>query len=261
LDYHLSIAGERSGPHSQFHIIEGIRDGSLKGDELAWRVGMPEWQPLRSLEDFTTYWPLSEETLQQAEVARSMARIELDRPQPWMRFWARMLDNLWFSFVLLLALRPWLPAGPPPLPDAPWLRHLILDGMSVMSLLLYVPMEAWLLSRFGTTPGRALLRVQVRRLDGGLPHFSQALRRSFQVFVMGLGLGLPIVHFVAMVWSRFTLLQRGTTAWDESNETRVEHGEPEIWRYLVLIGVILGVAIFFAIFAGRVAEEMSHLPN
>jgi hypothetical protein len=127
--------------------------------------------------------------------------------------------------------------------------------------LIYVPLEAWLLSSFGSTPGRALLRVQVRRLDGGLPAFSQALRRSFHVYWKGLALGLPFISLVAMLWARQTLLQRGITPWDEANETRVEHGEPEPWRYLVLAGIILGIAITAMLVVGRLAEEMSRLPK
>jgi hypothetical protein len=81
------------------------------------------------------------------------------------------------------------------------------------------------------------------------------------VYVKGLGLGLPLVAFITMLWSRLTLLQRGATPWDEANETRVEHGEPEPWRYLVLSGIILGIAITGIIVVGMMAEEMSHLPN
>jgi hypothetical protein len=261
VDYHLSIAGERSGPHTQFQIIDGIRDGRYKGEELAWRLGLTDWQPLRTLADFEGFWPVSEETKQQAEAARQLARIELDRPQPGIRFWARWPDYIWFVPLYLLAASPWLPDEPSGLPTEPWAQHLLFDALRVLMFLVYVPVEAWMLSKFGTTPGRALLRVQVRRLDGGLPLFSQALRRSFQVFIFGMGLGLPVVNLVAMFWSRASVMRRGVAPWDESNETRVEHGEPEPWRYLVLIGVILGIFITFALLAGRVMEEMQHLPS
>src|SRR4029079_10665387 len=112
---------------------------------------------------------------------------ELDRPRPWLRFWARMLDRFWFFMAFGLAVNPLLGNVVARIADVPLFQVLV----DPVLLLLYVPMEAWLLSRFGSTPGRALLRVQVRRLDGSLPVFSQALRRSFQVYLKGLGLGLP----------------------------------------------------------------------
>jgi uncharacterized RDD family membrane protein YckC len=260
VDYHLSIAGERSGPHTQFHIIEGIRDERLKGDELIWRLGMDGWQPLRSMREFEDFWPITEAAREQAEAARKVARTELDRPRPWLRFWARMLDYMWFFLFVLTIVGPWLPKEPPRLEHNPFLSHLVLDLFVLVPMLLYVPVEAWLLSKFGSTPGRALLRVQVRRLDGGLPTFTQALSRSFQVCVKGLALGLPLVYLIAMWWSRIMLVQRGVSSWDESAETRVEHGEAETWRYLVLFGIILGVAITVVVAAAGMAE-MSHLPK
>jgi uncharacterized RDD family membrane protein YckC len=257
MEFHLSIAGERSGPHTQFYVIEGIREGRLKGDELLWHVGMPDWQPLRTVREFEGFWPVSEETRLQAEAARNVARAELDRPRPWMRFWARIFDYTWYSLLLRFVLSPWLSTVPQDLSDLSPTVHII----NALALLLYVPLEAWMLARFGSTPGRALLLVQVRRLDGGLPVFGQALRRSFQVCIKAMALGLPIISLVTMIWARLRLLQRGATPWDEANETRVEHGEPEPWRYLIVIAVIVSMAVLDMIALGQIAEEMSRLPK
>jgi hypothetical protein len=125
MDYHLSIAGERSGPHTQFHIIQGIREGRLKGDELVWHVGLPEWQPLRDVNEFEGFWPLSEETRLQAEKARRLARLEMDRPRPWLRFWARTLDRFWFFLAFGFAIAPWLPADSQEWADNTLLRYFL----------------------------------------------------------------------------------------------------------------------------------------
>lgn len=257
MDYHLSISGERTGPHTQFHLIEGIREGRLKGDELVWHVGMPDWLPLRDVREFEGFWPVTEEARQQAEEVRKLARAELDRPRPWIRFGARIFDYTWFSLALRVVLNPWL-AGVQYEPSS---AMVLMHVANSLALLLYVPLEAWMLARFGTTPGRTLLRVQVRRLDGGIPPFSQALRRSFHVFVRGIGIGLPIITFLAMAWSRLVLLRRGATPWDEASETRVEHGEPETWRYMVLFAVIFCVTLADMMAAGALAGEMSPLPD
>jgi uncharacterized RDD family membrane protein YckC len=263
MEYHLSIAGQRSGPHSQFWIIDGIRDGRLKGDELTWRMGLEDWQPLRKIADFEGYWPPTPEMIAQAEAARALARSELDRPQPWLRFWARVLDYSLFLMSLSLLANLLFPGTALIHLQQLAMLHVPMDALS---LLLYVPLEAWMLSRSGTTPGRALLRIQVRRLDGGLPGFRQALRRSFQVYVKGMALGLflPIPASFTMAWWRLRLLQRGVTSWDEQNETRVEHGEPQVWRYLVLAGIVLGLAMMFIIalsMTPEMIEAMSRLPK
>jgi uncharacterized RDD family membrane protein YckC len=241
-DYHLTIADKQTGPHSQFYIIQGIREGRLRGTELIWRLGMEGWQPLRELEDFSSYWPPTPEMLAKADSAKELARTSLDQPQPWLRFWARMLDVTWFFCVVILVTGFVLPES-----AVQWLaqanRPLI--PLEPFILLFYVPLEAWLLSRYGTTPGRSLLRVQVRTLAGGLPSYRQALHRSLSVYVKGLALGLPFISMMVMIWWKFRLMQTRVTPWDESSETRVEHGEPDSWRYVVLVGIVLGVAMTF----------------
>jgi len=261
VDYHLSIDGAASGPHSQFSVIERIRERVLTGDELVWRLGMPEWIPLRELEDFSSYWPLSEEAIARAEEARLVARTELDRPQPWLRFWARLLDYFWFSLCAWTLVSTVLPA-----PALKWLLNLVISGLPFNSLvfLLWVPVEAWMLSRKGTTPGKALLRIQITQLDGKLPTFQQALSRSFNVYVKGVALWLPLLPLFTMSWWRLRLMQKGTTSWDEMNETRVEHGEPELWRYVTLGGFILmaglGVGIAMAM-SNEITEALGSLPK
>jgi len=76
MDYHLSIEGERSGPLSQFTLIDRIREGKLKGDELVWHLGLADWVKLRELDELSSYWPISEEQKAKAEEARTVARAE-----------------------------------------------------------------------------------------------------------------------------------------------------------------------------------------
>ncbi len=243
-EYHLNIAEKQTGPHSQFFIIQGIREGRLRGNEMVWRMGLEGWQPLRELEDFSSYWPPSPEVLAKAESAKELARTELDRPQPWLRFWARMVDLIWFFCAATLVLGVVFPEA--------WVQWLgqttrFPIPLEPLILLLYVPVEAWMLSRYGTTPGKSLLRMQVRTLPGGLPTFRQAAHRSFLVYIKGLALGLPFVSLFLMLWWKFRLPQARVAPWDEAAETRVEHGEPEGWRYMLLVGIVLGVIMTFVL--------------
>ena len=251
MEYHLSIAGERSGPHSQFTLIERIREGSLTGDELVWHMGMAEWKPLRELNEFSEYWKPKPEIINDAEEARRIARISLDTPQPWLRFWARTIDYVWFSMLFSMLMNLLLPQV------SAWIEatraNLMLSQQITLAqtiifilfppaiFLLFVPLEAYWLSRRGTTPGKALLRIQIRRLDGALPTFHQALLRSLLVFMKGTFFFLifPLPQLFIMSWCRIRLVQLGTTSWDEKTSLRVEHGEAEPWRYL-LVAVIVG---------------------
>lgn len=255
MEYFLSIAGGQSGPHTQLEMIGRIRDGTLKGDELVWRKGFSEWTQLRKLNEFEDAWPVTQEMVQTAEKARDLARTALDTPQPWLRFWARMVDYMWFTVVLWLVLAAALPNA-----ALHWLLSSLILGapLAPMFLLAFVPMEAWLLSRRGTTPGKSLLLVQVRRLDGGLPTFKQALMRSLQVYVKGVALWMPFISLLVMSYWRLRLLRKKVTAWDETTELRVEHGEPEVWRYLLvpLLVFLTMLALGLLFSQSPEAEEM-----
>ena len=252
MEYHFSIAGERSGPLSQFIVIDRIRDGSLKGDELAWHMGLPEWKPLREFDEFTGYWKPTPEKITEAEHARQVARTALDTPQPWLRFWARTMDYIWFSMLLGMILNALLPHDSlEQLREAltsatPGRALLIMTLLNTATFVLFIPLEALWLSRRGTTPGKALLRIQVRRMDGSLPDYSQALLRSALVFVKGVALCLPVIPLFVMSWCRIRLVQLGTTSWDEQTGLRVEHGEPEPWRYLIVAIIAAFIALVFA---------------
>ncbi len=245
-DYFLSIGDQRTGPHSVFYIVQGIREGRLHGPEHVWRKGMEDWVPLRELEDFTSYWPPSPEMLAQAEAARTLARTELDRPQPWLRFWARMLDLIFYVFALAFILTAVAPE-----PTQYWAIWAAQHHVPVepFILLLYIPLEAWVLSRYGTTPGKSLLCIQIRTLAGGLPTFSQAVHRTTQMCLRGLAMGLYVLPLFSMLWWKVRLARHPVTTWDERAETRVEHGEPESWRYFVVTGILLGVLLTFIVMA------------
>jgi uncharacterized RDD family membrane protein YckC len=255
MDYFLSIGGERSGPCTQFQLIERIREGSLKGNELAWRKGAPEWQPLKSMEEFAPYWPITEEQVAQAAEARRLARVAMDTPQPWLRFWARMVDYVWFATALQLTFGSLLPDEKLVFSGGNE-AQIIAIAFGCVTLMLFAPLEAWCISRYGTTPGKALLRIQVRRQDGGLPSFHQTMRRSLLVYIKGVALGLTLPALFTMSYCRMRLLQTGATSWDHNCQTRVEHGEPEVWRFLVLVALIFLIVAAAAVTMLLMSHEM-----
>lgn len=261
MEYYLSVQGSQSGPHTQFEIIDRIREGGLTGEEMIWKKGVSDWMPLKRMAEFDGYWPLTAEVIAKAEKARSLARSELDRPQPWLRLWARAVDYAWFYLVFMMLLGAVLPQE-----KLAWVVKLIFAHAPVDSVvfLLFVPVEAWMLSRRGTTPGKALLRIQIRRKDGGLPSYRQALVRSLLVLLRGFALGLYLVSLFAMSWARARLLRQGSTSWDEETGLRVEHGEPEVWRVLVLIFAIIALfmmAVMIVALSPEFKEMTTHLPE
>lgn len=112
---------------------------------------------------------------------------------PWRRLSARTVDICTAGFVLFLLLIFAFSATMPE--QAAGFAKAIENPIiaSVVLYLIWLPAEAALLSRFGTTPAKWLFGIRVAHPGGDLLNFSEALNRSFLVFVQGVGLGIPFV--------------------------------------------------------------------
>jgi RDD family len=151
-----------------------------------------------------------------------------NRVRPWIRFWARTFDYLIVIAPLALILDAALPI---------WRQQffLLYLGVSWVGMVLWIPIEAWALSRYGTTPGKAFLRV---RVEGELT-FGRALRRAFGVWVKGMGLGLPLIAQLTQFFAYRRLMRSQTTLWDQGLE--VIHGAIGAVRALLFIITFLAI--------------------
>ena len=70
-----------------------------------------------------------------------------------------------------------------------------------MLYLVSVSPESIFLSLFGTTPAKWLFGISVAHPGGDLFAFPEALNRSFQVFVQGVGLWIPIVALFTQLFA------------------------------------------------------------
>ena len=172
--------------------------------------------------------------------------------RPWVRFWARNFDYALLFTLLSLILDFTTPI---------WRAFFWLNILWVwlVATLLWIPIEAFSLSIWGTTPGKSLLRVHV--LDHGKPlPFARAFKRAYLVWIAGLGLGIFILTQVLQILSYRDLTQQKTTRWDRACHTRVTHrdiGSVRIVLFIVLFTFIdgLGPAItgrfFYTYFFGE----------
>jgi len=167
--------------------------------------------------------------------------------RPWHRFWARQFDYLAFAFAVGL-FGPILLPGTSGIQQAFFNLHDALLGV-ILSALWIFP-EAVLLSTFGTTPGKWLFYIRIHTEDGHRPSFAAAIKRSFQVWFLGMGLGIPIVSLFTMVAAHRRLVAEGASSWDRRNGLLPEHKTPSVKRLLIaglpLIGAIAALAWFGA---------------
>lgn len=157
-------------------------------------------------------------------------------PRPWRRYWARMFDNYVFGLPIGIIVGLTIP-GVLQMPR-------LLVGI-LMQPAIYV-LEACLLATIGTTLGKALFNVSVRKVDGNRLTLGEAMVRTFSVWVMGLGLSIPIVSLFTCINGYKTLSAEGATAWDRRGGFRVTYGEVGLGRMiLITLFAVLFIAVQF----------------
>lgn len=104
------------------------------------------------------------------------------------RAFARALDYLLFYVGIALGIF----ISPFMVPDLIYL-------ISALSLpLFFIPLETLYLKFFGTTPGKALLGIHIRKANGEKLSLKEAFKRSFKVAFCGLGFGIPFVNIICI---------------------------------------------------------------
>ena len=190
------------------------------------------------------------------------------RIHPWRRYIARWLDMalymtmINFVIVVILRIRPL----PNDLADA-------LIGIGACSL--YIPIEALLISRLGTTPGKHIMGIHLEYYQGGLMPFGVALSRSAAVYTKGLGCNIPILTTIKSLISYCKITGRSLlpflrydehskpeeAPWD--NETEIIYRDYfDIKRGVVLfalVALILPMSIVSASDAMKPKYRSSHL--
>lgn len=157
--------------------------------------------------------------------------------RPWVRYWAKQLD---FSL-----------AGIPLGGLAAFLVSVLPAFSGIVFVIIILPIcaivEALLLSTWGYTPGKWLLKVKVRTEAGNRLTFLEALKRSFSVIYHGMGLGIPIISMITSFKSFERLIDNGFTKWDEAGSFTVTHDRIGIVRIICFIAAFATLVYVMAI--------------
>lgn len=137
-------------------------------------------------------------------------KIKAKQIRPWVRFGARFFD-VFLVLSILGMLTTWLVQQS----HAP-----SVFGFLFFTCALLVPLEAFLLTVFQTTPGKWLMNVRVISESGKRIQFREALLRSLSVWCRGLGLALPFLSIVMPLHGHARLVRHGKTNWDETGGFR-----------------------------------------
>ena len=161
------------------------------------------------------------------------------KPRPWRHWLAKSLDlpilsNLSILIGGFVGLMIWPDAGP----------QAMLIGVPIFFML-----EALIMKIFGATPGKALLNIKVRK-NGQHIGFFAGIGRSIQSHVVGAGAWIPVLSVVVMLAARQRMLETGRSAWDLGAGNQVIYGKIGVLRWLIIIGIFVGLYLLVAATAG-----------
>jgi uncharacterized membrane protein len=111
--------------------------------------------------------------------------------------------------------------------------------------------EAVLLSTWGSTPGKALLRISLSTSDGSTLGYITSLSRSLDVWIRGLAAGVPFVNLLTQLRAYNNLTKKGITSWDAARNLKVTHERIGPVRILILCTVLLIDFIAYAVLRER----------
>lgn len=153
---------------------------------------------------------------------------DISRVKPWIRFGARITDVFLFRMIIgIIQLIIF--------PDRVFDETLINLG----SLLIWVSIESHLLYTWGTTPGKWLFKTRVKALDSKNIDVAMALKRSFVVWALGMGVG--IFNYITFFIGYLELKRKGIAPWDRISGCIVVHDKISENRLLGVILIILGL--------------------
>jgi uncharacterized RDD family membrane protein YckC len=228
--------GKRSGPYPDYEIRSRIEHGQMTPEEMVWHEGLPEWTPVGELELFRNSLekqapaivppPLPKAYTEEATQEKPKAHLAR-------RFWAR-----WTDLTLYSAL---------------WWLGMYLGGrdigLAIGNLWLLISMflpwfavEAWLIHRFGKTPGKWLMGLKVANENGSPLALKESIWRSLRVMITGIGFGWGLLAILCQAMSWFTTRRLGKPIWDYLGNHKVEAEPPRPLRIATLVFVFIGAA-------------------
>ncbi|WP_423801064.1 RDD family protein [Neobacillus sp. SAB-20_R2A] len=224
---------QQQGPASLFEIKKLYEQGVLTGDSFLWSSNMDCWCMAKTLNVFQST-DNKQDAINFAVVWEEIKKDTYPAGRPFVRFLARFFDLALFTFFLIAFVSIFSP-------------KFIVESSAItvfmICLILYILVEAAILSVFGNTLGKSLLNTRMKTVTGEPIRFVTALKRSIFVTAAGMGLGVPIINFICFGFSYKDLKKHGYATWDKQIGTIVLYGRVSTARMLVVSIIPIGLLI------------------
>jgi uncharacterized RDD family membrane protein YckC len=237
MDIWIIKNGEKVGPIPDYEIRGRLETGDLSLESPAWHEGLVAWRPLGEMPLFANENSGRGERRDVVKEAEEQAK-KASPPSPAdahiaRRFWARWLDLYGYAGLWWLAM--WA--------DGRNVEAMLDNSWVILSL--YIPwfvIEAFLIHRFATTPGKWLLGIKVLNDDGSRLSLAQATLRASRVAFLGIGFGWGILALVCQLIALGTTLKLGRPLWDQSGQHHLQTARIGPFR-IVMYVIVLFVAL------------------
>lgn len=209
------------GPLYRAEIEILIRQGSIVPETPLWAEHLESWTPANEVEEFKCYFDLEAKSL-----ITTGSHIH-----PWPRFFARMTGYIFF-WGLILVVREFLPEDFTIINLSGFPAFVIYPAILTLAS---TPFEALIIRTEGNTIGQELFGIKITDSDGKRLSYNHALRRAIDVWVRGMGMGIPFVGFITMIMSYNNLKMHGTTAWDKKYGTIIVYSGVKYKKIAILV--------------------------
>ena len=166
---------------------------------------------------------------------------------PWRRYGARFLDNLFNGGLGIIVLSISFYAIAPASADQFFTYFQGPEGRlldTILTTFVASIISGLMIGATGTSLGKAIFGIKVLRKNKDKIGLIAGVGRDIEVWVKGLGLGIPIIALFTLINAYTSLKRNGTTSWD-SGRYIVMHRKSSAGQYLLnIIGLSLIVLLF-----------------
>lgn len=246
--------GKSVGPFTKDQLVQMALAETILKETLIWNpIQNEQWKQVQEVFDLRQTFPPPLPTYSITQVVDKEPSFpqtvnSIDKPHPWRRYFARMLDNTANGSVMWVAIGTIFVSILPN--EAKRFFEFAVDPKyqlvnSFLTFLLVPFVNAAFIGFTGSSLGKWFFGVKIVDSSNRAIGYSLALKREFLVWLYGLGLGIPIVSFLTSLKQKSQLEKDGITQWDKDLDLKVIYRADRWSQHLLSL---LGFSLIFVIY-------------